>query len=61
MKMVKYPMDCIFFPQCESLKELVRDIPRNLKLTKSIVLQKRAESFCAECVSFERRPIKTVA
>jgi hypothetical protein len=37
MKKVKYPTDCIFFPQCESLKELVRDIPRNLKLTKSIV------------------------
>ena len=61
MEKAKYPTDCIFFPQCESLKELVRDIPRNLKLTKSIVLQKRAESFCAECVNFERRPIKTVA
>ena len=61
MKQVKYPTDCIFFPHCESLEELVRDIPRNLKLTKSIVLQKRAESFCAECGNFERRPIKTVA
>ncbi len=61
MEKAKYPTDCIFYPQCELLKELVRDIPQNLKLTKSIVLQKRAESFCAECGNFERRPIETVA
>jgi hypothetical protein len=61
MEKANYPTDCTFYPQCEFLKELVRDIPRNLKLTKSIILPIRAESLCSECASFERRPIKTVA
>lgn len=61
MKKARHPADCIFFPQCESLEELVRDIPRNLKLTKSIILPIRAESLYAECGNFERRPIKTFA
>lgn len=61
MAKARYPTDCIFFPQCKSLEELVRDIPRNLKLTRSIVLPIRAESLCAECGNFERRPIKTFA
>ena len=49
----RYYTDCVLYPQCESLKELVRDIPKDLVLTRTVVLQKGAEPICTKCPDFE--------
>jgi hypothetical protein len=58
MAKTRYPTDCMFYPQCERLKELVRDIPDDLVLTRTIALQKRAEPICAQCPDFEPKPYR---
>jgi hypothetical protein len=52
----RYYTDCVLYPQCESLKELVRDIPKGLVLTRTVVLQKGAESICAQCPDWKPKP-----
>ncbi len=54
----RYCTDCTHYPRCESLKELVRDIPEGLVLTRTIALQKRAEPICAQCSAFEPKPYR---
>jgi len=49
------PVDCNHYPLCEHLKTLVSEIPPDLFVTKTIVLQKEAERLCAQCDDFEPR------
>lgn len=53
MQQRRSPTDCKNYPLCENLKALVKEIPPDLFITKTIVLQKEAESVCSVCNDFE--------
>lgn len=53
MQQRRSPTDCKNYPLCENLKTLVKEIPPDLFITKTIVLQKEAESLCSVCDDFE--------
>lgn len=46
-------VDCNHYPLGEHLKTLVAEIPPDLFVTKTIVLQKEAEQLCAQCNDLE--------
>jgi hypothetical protein len=55
---LRKPMDCMFYPACEPMKELLRDIPVSLVLMRTVLLQREAESICAQCPDWEPKPYR---
>jgi hypothetical protein len=47
--------DCMGYPFCEHLKSVLENVPGDLVITRTIVLQREAESVCAHCEDFEPR------
>jgi hypothetical protein len=58
MAELRKPMDCVFHPGCEPMKELLRDIPVSLVLTRTVLMQREAESICAQCLDWETKPYR---
>ena len=50
------PTDCKSYPFCEHLKSVLENVAGDLIITRTIVLQREAESVCAHCPYFEPRP-----
>ena len=50
------PTDCSSYPLCEHLKSVLENVPGELVITRTIVLQREAESVCAHCEDFEPKP-----
>jgi hypothetical protein len=40
------------------MKELLRDIPVSLVLTRTVLMQKEAGSICAQCPDWEPKPYR---
>ena len=49
------PGDCRSYPFCEHLKSVLENVPGDLVITRTIVLQREAESVCSHCEDFEPR------
>jgi len=47
------PADCKSYPFCEHLKSVLEMVPGDLVITRTIVLQREAESVCDQCPDFE--------
>jgi hypothetical protein len=58
MTELRKPMDCMFYPACEPMKELLRGMPVSLVLTRTVLLQREAESICAQCPDWEPKPYR---
>jgi hypothetical protein len=52
----KRPTDCTSYPFCDHLKPILEKVPGDLVVTRTIVLQRKAESVCAHCGDFEPKP-----
>lgn len=50
------PADCKSYPFCEHLQSVFEKVPGDLAITSTIVLQREAETVCAQCSEFEPRP-----
>ena len=50
------PADCMSYPSCEHLKSVLEKVPSDLVITRTVVLQKEAESVCARCEDFKPKP-----
>jgi len=58
MTELRKPMDCTFYPACEPMRELLRDIPVSLVLTRTVLLQREAKSICAQWPDWEPKPYR---
>jgi hypothetical protein len=49
------PIDCKNYPFCDHLKSVLEEIPGDLLVTKTVVLQIKARSLCAQCADLEQK------
>ena len=55
------PMDCRYYPLCQGLQALNRDIPASFSGIHAIVLQRVAESICDKCRDYEAKDMEGAA